>query len=83
MGIEERLRRLEAERGRKLCEERYCMRAPTFVEIIHYPDGSEERLGKGPPPLCASCPERSNPTPRVRHVEVVLARRGLHGSERG
>jgi hypothetical protein len=28
MGIEERLRRLEAERGPKLCEERYCMRAP-------------------------------------------------------
>jgi hypothetical protein len=71
MGIEERLRRLEAERGPKLCEERYCMRAPAFVEVAHYPDGSEERLGREPPPLCRMCPYRDGrERGQIRVVEV-------------
>jgi hypothetical protein len=71
MGIEERLRRLEAEREPKLCSECYCMWAPTFVEIIHYPDGTEDRVGREPPPLCARCPSRDGGEPRrIRIVEV-------------
>jgi hypothetical protein len=70
MGIEKRLRRLEAERGPKLCEEHYCMRAPTVVEVILHPDGTEERLGEGPPPLCDLCPYREGGGP-IRHIEVV------------
>ena len=70
MGIEKRLRRLEAQRGPKLCEERYCMRAPTFVEVIRFPDGSDKRLGEEPPPLCEQCPYREGGGP-IRHVEVV------------
>jgi hypothetical protein len=63
MGIENRLRRLEAERGPNLCEERYCMRAITYVEVIHYPDGSEERVGCEPPTLCPECSNASDPKP--------------------
>jgi hypothetical protein len=70
MGIEKRLRRLEAQRGPELCEERYCMRAPTFVEVIRYPDGMEDRLGEGPPSLCEQCLYREGGGP-IRHVEVV------------
>jgi hypothetical protein len=70
MGLEKGLRRLEAQRGPKLCEERHCMRAPTFVEVIHNSDESEERLGCEPPPLCESCPYREGGGP-IRHLEVV------------
>jgi hypothetical protein len=72
MGIEQRLRRLEAERGPNLCEERFCMRGPTFVEVIHYPDGSEERVGREPSPLCTRCPYRDlREREQIRVVEVV------------
>jgi hypothetical protein len=76
------LNRLEREQGLELCEERYCLWT-TFTETNVYPDGTHERIGNPPPELCASCPERSSPTPRVRHIEVVLDRRGLHGGGRG
>jgi hypothetical protein len=46
------------------------------MEVIHYPDGLEERLGEGPPPLCESCPYREDggPEGRIRVVEIVLSR---------
>jgi len=47
------------------------MWAPTFVEIIHYPDGSEDRVGREPPPLCQQCPDRDDEgLRRIRVVEV-------------
>jgi hypothetical protein len=81
VALRDRLKRLEGDYGPELCEERYCIWAPTFTEVIRHPDGREERIGDPPPPLCASCPERLSPTPRVRHIEVVLDRRGLHSDE--
>ncbi len=51
---------------------RPCKRIYT-VEVVRYAGGTEERLGGPPPPLCAACPERSNPKPRIRHIEVVRA----------
>ena len=77
MGLSNRLERLEGNLGPELCEERYCTRVVT-TELVLHPDGREERIGNPPPELCAACPERCSPTPRVRHVEVVLDRRGLH-----
>jgi hypothetical protein len=72
LGIEERLRRLEAVRGPKLCEERYCLRAPTFVEVIYYPDRSEKRVSREPPPLCPTCPYHDGrERGQIRVVEVV------------
>lgn len=68
MGIKERLRRLEAERGPTLCEERNCLRRIT-TETIRYPDGTEVRLGEGPPPLCKQCPYRDGGP--IRHVEIL------------
>jgi hypothetical protein len=65
-----------------LCEGRYCKRLVT-TELVLHPDGREERIGDPPPELCASCPERLSPTPRVGHIEVVLDRRGLHNGELG
>ncbi len=65
----ERLRRAV---GPELCAERPCRRVST-VEVVRHPDGTEERLGEPPPALCASCPERSNPKPRIRHIKVVRA----------
>ena len=82
MALRDRLKRLEEDQGLELCEERYCMRVVT-TELVLHPDGREEQIGNPPPELCDSCPERSNPTPRVRHVEVVLDRRGLHSVELG
>ena len=71
MGIEERLRRLEAEHQPTLCSERHRMRPTTFVEVIHYPDGSEERGGCEPPPLCQRCPDREGEgSRRIRVIEV-------------
>ena len=77
MGIERRLRRLEAQRGPKLCEERFCMRVVT-TELILHPDGKEERIGDPLPPLCAVCPYPDDPNAPIRHIEVVLDRRGDH-----
>ncbi len=82
MALRDRLKRLEGAYGPELCEERYCMRLVT-TELVLHPDGREERIGDPSPELCASCPEHSNPTPSVRHIEIVLDRRGLHGGGRG
>ena len=72
MALSDRLKRLEGDQGPELCEERYCMWAPTFVEVIYYPDGTEDRLGSEPPPLCARCPYCYSGGPvRIRVVEVV------------
>jgi hypothetical protein len=46
------------------------------TELVLHPDSTQEAIGTPPPELCAACPERSNPQPRIRHVEVVLDRRG-------
>lgn len=82
MALSDRLNRLEKEHELELCEERFCTRLVT-TELVLHPNGTEERIGDPPPELCASCPEHSSPTPRVRHIEVVLDRRGLHSGERG
>jgi hypothetical protein len=82
MALRDRLKTLEAAYGPELCEGRFCTRLVT-TELVLHPDGREERIGDPPPPLCATCPERSSPTPRVRHIKVVLDRRGLHRGERG
>jgi hypothetical protein len=73
VALSDRLSRLEGEYGLEVCEKRYCMWAPIFVEVIHYPDGTEERLGEGPPPLCESCSYREGGGPggRIRMVEVM------------
>ncbi len=71
MGIKERLRKLEAELGPNLCEARHCLQAPTYAEVIHYPDGAEEQVGREPPPLCPQCPYASDPNAPTRHIEVV------------
>ena len=67
MGIEKRLRRLEAQRGSKLCEERFCIRVVT-TELIVHPDGKEERIGDPPPPPCATCPYADDPNAPRRHI---------------
>jgi hypothetical protein len=46
------------------------MRTRTFLEVIHYPDGTEERVGCELPPLCPACPYREGSGP-IRIVEVV------------
>ena len=41
------------------------------MEVIHYPEGTEERLGCEPPPLCQPCPDRDSEGSRqIRVVEV-------------
>jgi hypothetical protein len=82
VALSDRLKRLEGDYGPELCEERFCTRLVT-TELVLHPDGRKERIGDPPRELCASCPERFSPTPRVRHIEVVLDRRGLHGGGRG
>jgi len=72
MALADRLRRakkLEAAVGPQLCEARPCMRRVT-TEVIVHPDGTEERLGEGPPPLCDLCPYREGGGP-IRHIEIV------------
>jgi hypothetical protein len=49
VALSDRLNRLEGDYGPELREERYCTQAPTFLEVIRYPDSTEDRLGKGPP----------------------------------
>ena len=82
MGLKDRLKILEGAYGPELCEGRFYERLVTTKRVLH-PDGREERIGDPPPPLCATCPERSSPRPRVRHIEVVLDRRESHHGERG
>ncbi len=77
MALSERLKRLEAERGPELCEERFCMRLVT-TELVLHPDGREERIGNPPPPLCAACPYPDDPNAPIRHIEVVLDYQGDH-----
>jgi hypothetical protein len=77
-----RLNKLEKGHAPELCEGRFCTRLVT-TELVLHPDGREERIGNPPPDLCTSCPEHASPTPRVRHIEVVLDRRGLHSGELG
>jgi hypothetical protein len=70
VALSDRRKKLEGHHGPKLCEERYCMWAPTFVEVVRLPDGSEERVGRKPPPLCPACPYREGGGP-IRIVEIV------------
>jgi hypothetical protein len=73
MALRERLQRLEGDYDPELCEERNCRRAPTVVEVIHYPDGSKEHVGSEPPSLCQTCPDRQGEgSRRIRVVEVHL-----------
>ena len=72
------LERIRRALGPELCEERSCAKVFTTELVIH-PDGSEERIGNPPPPLCERCPERSNPEPPVRCVTIV---RRLQGTPR-
>ena len=67
MGLADRVKRLEGS-GPELCGQAYCMRFTTVVSL--YPDGTEERLGEGPPPLCDHCPYREGGGP-IRHVEII------------
>jgi hypothetical protein len=49
----------------------YLEEAPTFVEVIHSPDSTEEQVGREPPPLCPECPDRNSGEPKwIRVVEV-------------
>jgi len=67
MGLAARVKRLEGD-GPELCDQRYCMRLTT-TEVNLYPDGTEERLGEGPPPLCEHCPYREGGP--IRHIEII------------
>ena len=67
MGLAARVTRLEGN-GQELCEQRHCM-LRTIVEVICYPDGTEERVGEEPHPKCVVCPHREKGP--IRHVEVV------------
>jgi len=72
VALSDRLNRLEGDQGLELCLERSCRRALTFVEVIHYSDGTEERIGREPSSLCTTCPNRDGEVPtRISVVEVV------------
>lgn len=79
MALSDRLKRLEGDHGPALCAERPCA-ITVHTERLLLPGGREETIGDPPPALCSSCPERANPRPRTRHVEVVLDHRGRFGS---
>ena len=70
MGIEDRLRRLEAA-NRDLCEQRPCQEPVAMSQKRLMPDGTVEVSGEPPPPLCDACPERDNPKAPIRHIEVL------------
>jgi hypothetical protein len=70
-GLGNELERLRERLGPKLCGDRPCAHT-VFTERVLRTDGTVERRGEPPPPLCAACPERENPRRRIRHVEVVL-----------
>ena len=72
MALADRLRRAKKLEGvpvPQLWEARPCVRLVT-TEVILYSDGTEERIGDGPPPLCELCPYREGGGP-IRHVEVL------------
>jgi hypothetical protein len=70
VGIEERLRKLEAANP-VLCEQRPCKGPITTTQKRLKPDGTVEVSGEPPPPLCDACPERDNPKAPIRHIEVL------------
>jgi hypothetical protein len=67
--------------GRALCAHPASCRIAVNTELILHPDGTEEAVGEGPPPLCAGCPERESGRLRVRWVQVVRDLRNRHGRE--
>jgi len=67
VGIEDRLRRLEATNP-DLCEQRPCQEPVAMTQKRLMPDGTVEVSGEPPPPLCDACPERDNPKAPIRHV---------------
>ena len=69
MGIEDRLRRLEAANP-DLCEQRPCKGPITMTQKRLMPDGTVEVSGELPPPLCEACPERDNPKAPIPHIVV-------------
>lgn len=71
---------LEHDLAQALCVDRPCLQTVT-TDLVLLPSGREERRGTLPPLLCHTCPERQNPHPRIRHVEIVRDCRGLHGGE--
>jgi hypothetical protein len=71
VALSDRLNRLEGDYGPELCEERYCTQAPTVVEVIGYPDSTEEWLGREPPTLCSVCPYAGDRSAAIRNVGVV------------
>jgi hypothetical protein len=70
VGIEDRLRRLEATNP-DLCEQRPCKEPVAMTQQRLMPDGTVEVSGELPPPLCDACPERDNPNAPIRHIEVL------------
>ena len=83
MALGDRLKRIEERLGPPLCPERLCARAPVYTRLILHADGTEEQVGDPPPPLCASCPERSDPRSGARHVVIVRNLRGRSESTTG
>jgi hypothetical protein len=47
-----------------------CKGPITMSQKRLMPDGSVEVSGERPQPLCDACPERDNPNPAIRHIEV-------------
>ena len=77
MGINDRLRRLEDDNPYLPCKEPTCQRV-YYAKRRLLPGGREEFEGERPPELCEGCPERDNPDPPVRYVEMRLDYRGGH-----
>jgi hypothetical protein len=69
VGIEERLRKLEAANP-VVCEQRPCKGPITTTQKRLKPDGTMEVSGEPPAPLCDACPERDNPNAPIRHIVV-------------
>ena len=76
MALSDRLNRLEGHYCPELCEERHCTRPTTLVEVVSYPDGTEERVDTQPPPLCQTCPDRDGE--RSRRIRVIEVHRSLY-----
>jgi hypothetical protein len=65
--------------GPALCANPAPCAVATSSEVRVMPEGSEERTGAEPRPLCGGCPNRE--ARAVRHVEVRLDHRGRYGHE--
>ena len=72
------MERVEDAIGPALCAHAAPCAMVTTSEVRLMPDGSEERAGAEPRPLCGGCPYRESSRTRVRHVEVRLNHRGPH-----